>query len=36
MAYSTGVRKKKLRLSQLSRVMYAVGEKMGAGWEHVC
>jgi hypothetical protein len=29
MAYSTGFRKLELRLSLLTRVMYAVGEKMG-------
>ena len=31
MAYPTGWRKRELGLSQLTRVMYAVGEKMGAG-----
>jgi hypothetical protein len=43
MAYPTGFRKNELRLSQLTRVMYAVGEKMGAeeigrlssGWRFV-
>ena len=30
MAYSTGFRKLERRLSQLTRVMYAVWEKMGA------
>jgi len=30
MAYPTGFWKKELRLSQLTRVMYAVWEKMGA------
>jgi hypothetical protein len=34
MAYPTGWRKYELELSQLTRVMYAVGEKMGAEeWE---
>jgi hypothetical protein len=28
MAYPTGFRKKELRLPQLTRVMYAVGEKI--------
>ena len=30
MAYPTGCRKHELELSQLTRGMYAVGEKMGA------
>jgi hypothetical protein len=30
MAYSAGVRKNELRLTKLTRVMYAVGKKMGA------
>jgi hypothetical protein len=34
MAYPTGWRKRELGLSQLTGVMYAVGEKMGAKiWE---